>query len=331
MTRHNSSGKKKMKSKILLVGAALCHQFVSAVDFYVSLNGSDNNAGTSAAAAFQTLPKAQQAVRSQLAGAITGNITVHIGPGTYTLTAPLKFTAEDSGKSGFAVNWVGPGALVSGGYLVKGWTAGSNGVYSASTPVGVKSRNLYVNGQASNYARRKIANRKDFTYTSTSMKWTSSAYDWITSTPGIASAEVRFINSFADRYAPIGSAGNKELVMEQNTWYNQIWGYDTVDKPNADFGVWVQNALALLTEGGQFYLDSGAGKVYYKPLSGENMNTIQAYLGVLETLVVIGGTYDKPVHDISFEGISFVSFLQLVIRKHLLIRYRHILHGYSRV
>jgi hypothetical protein len=53
-------------------------------------------------------------------------------------------------------------------------------------------------------------------------------------------------------------------------------GYDTVSKPYADFGVWVQNALPLLTEGGQFCLDLGAGKTYYKPLSGENIETIQA-------------------------------------------------------
>jgi hypothetical protein len=93
----------------------------------------------------------------------------------------------------------------------------------------------------------------------------------------------RFINSFADRYAPIKSAGSRELVMEQNTWFNQIGEYDTVSKPNADFGIWVQNALPLLTEGGQFYLDLGSGKIYYKPLSNENMETIQAYLGVSET------------------------------------------------
>ncbi|KAF2275439.1 pectin lyase-like protein [Westerdykella ornata] len=294
-----------MKSKILLIYAALCSNFVAAVDFYVAPNGSDNGDGTSPTTAFQTLSKAQQAVRKQIASGMQENITVHVGPGTYSLSAPLKFTADDSGKGGFTVHWVGSGALISGGQKVTGWTAGSNGVYSASVPAGLKSRNLYVNGKASNYARKKIANRKDFTYTSTGMKWTSSSYDWITSTPGIAGAELRFLNSFADRYAPIKSAGNRELVMEQNTWYNQLWGYDTVNKNNADFGVWVQNALALLTEGGQFYLDSGAGKVYYKPLSGERMDSIEAYLGVLEALVIFGGTYTNPVHDISFEGISF--------------------------
>jgi hypothetical protein len=296
-----------MMSKILIIFVAFCSRIVAGVDYYVAPDGSDNNAGTSAGAAFQTLPKAQQAVR-QVTQGMTGNITVHVGPGIYTLSAPLKFSAEDSGQGGFTVAWVGQNALISGGRKITGWTAGSNGVYSATVPVGTKSRNLYVNGQASNYARRKI-NRKDFTYTSTSMKWTSGSYDWITSTAGIANAEVRFINSFADRYAPIKSTGNRELVMKQNTWFNQNWGYDTVSKPNADFGVWIQNALALLTEGGQFYLDSGAGKIYYKPLSGENMGSIDTYLGALETLVVLGGSYDSPVHDISFQGLSFVGSL----------------------
>jgi hypothetical protein len=299
-----------MFTKLFLIGAALCNLLTLAADVYVSPTGSDSNAGTSATAAFQTLPKAQQAVRSQLAGTLNGNITVHLGAGTYTLSAPLKFTADDSGKNGFSVNWIGSGALISGGFKVANWTPASSGVFAASVPVGVRSRNLYVNGQASNYARRMI-NRKDFSFTSTSMKWTSGSYDWLTSTPGVANAEVRFINSFADRYAPIKSTGNRELIMEQNTWFNQNWGYDTVSKPNADFGVWVQNALGLLTDGGQFYLDSGAGKVYYKPLAGEAMNSVEAYLGVLETLVVFGGTYANPVHDLSFQNVSFVSPLSL--------------------
>ena len=131
-----------MVSKLLLICAAFCHQLTTAVDFYVSPTGSDSNAGTSATAAFQTLPKAQQAVRSKLAGTLNDNITVHVGSGTYTLSTPLKFTADDSGKGGFSVNWVGSGAVVSGGLRVSNWAAGSNGVYSASVPIDVKSRNL---------------------------------------------------------------------------------------------------------------------------------------------------------------------------------------------
>ncbi len=149
--------------------------------------------------------------------------------------------------------------------------------------------------------------RKDFNYTGTGMAWSSASYDWLLTTPGIENAEVRFLNSFTDRYAPIQAVGDRQLIMKQTSWTNQIWGWDTVNKPYGDFGVWVQNALALLTEGGEFYLDSEGGKVYYKPLDGEEMEHIEAYLAVQEVLLVLGGTYDEPVHDISFQGISFVS------------------------
>jgi hypothetical protein len=255
--------------------SAFAHIFITlgaAADVYVSTTGSDSNDGLTEAKAVASLAKAQQVVRAQITS-MNANITVRIASGTYGLTAPLAFTATDSGKNGFSVNWVGSGAVVSGGRKVTNWTAGANGIYSANVPAGIKSRSFYVNGQASNYARRKIANRKDLSYTTTSIKWSSGAYDWITNTAGIEQAEVRFISSFTDRYAPIQGKGNKELIMKQNSWFNNNWGYDHVAKPNADFGVWVQNALALLTEGGQFYLDSNAGKVYYKPLNGENMAT----------------------------------------------------------
>lgn len=76
--------------------------------------------------------------------------------------------------------------------------------------------------------------------------------------------------------------------------------------PNADFGVWVQNAHALLIEGGEFYLDSAAGVVYYMPLAGQDMTTVQSYLGILEALVVIGGSYDAPAHNIAFTGFDYV-------------------------
>jgi hypothetical protein len=302
-----------MKTTLCFIALAnFLFSHAAAADVYVSTTGSDTNDGLSKAKAVATLTKAQQAVRGQISS-MKANITVYIDPGTYELVAPLVLNAQDSGKNGFAVNWVGSGAVISGGRKLTGWIAGTNGVYSATVPQGTKSRNLYVNGQASNYARRKIANRKDLSFTASSIKWPSGNYDWITSTSGIEQAEVRFINSFTDRYAPIQGKGNKELVMKQDSWFNNNWGYDHVAKPNADFGVWVQNALGLLTEGGQFYLDSNAGKVYYKPLAGENMATADAHLGVLETLVTVGGTYDAPAHDITFQGVSFVSSVPIGI------------------
>ncbi|KAK4212150.1 xylanase A [Rhypophila decipiens] len=288
----------------LLWLTAIFGQHAAAADVFVSPGGADNNAGTSDKP-LKSLPAAQKALRDLLARSPNENITVNLAPGVYPLSAPLVLTEKDSGNNGASVNWVGPGAVISGGIEVTGWTVESNGIYSAKVPVGVKSRNLYVNGKAANLARRKV-NRGDLRYTSTSITWSNSGLDWLSSTKGIDKAEMRWISSFTDRYSPIQSVKNRELVMKQNSWFHNNWGYDHISKPNADFGVWVQNALALLVEGGQFFLDSAAGKVYYKPLAGENIATSKAYLGVLEALVTVGGTsYGSPAQNIYFKDISF--------------------------
>lgn len=294
----------------LLSALSLATSLVSAVDFYVSHSGSDANNGT-LEAPFQSLHQAQSAVRNELGQNPNDNITVYVDDGEYILSEPLNFTSADSGSSDHQVLWTASGsnAVISGGTRITGWTLNdTTGIYSATVPPGMLSRNLYVNGSAANYARRYL-NRTHFQYTRSSITWELPEYDWLMATPDIAGAEIRAINSFTDRYAPIEAVGDRQLVMLQNCWRNQIIGYDTFVQPNADFGFWVQNALSLLSEGGQFYLDSDAGIVYYMPLAGEDMSIVDSYLGTLEALVILGGTYDDPVHDIAFEGLNFVSSL----------------------
>ena len=281
-----------------------------ALDYYVSPTGSDNNSGT-VGSPFLTLSKAQTAVRAAVVNTQAENITVHIADGVYILSDPLLFTAEDSGKNGYTVSWSASGtsALISGGTELTGWALNSTtGIYSTTVPVGTTSRHLYVGGSAAQYARTELA-RSSFTFDNTTIKWTSTANDWLASLLGIENAEIRAINSFTDRYSPIGSASAGQLLMDQPAWVNNIWGYDTISDPYADEGFYIQNALSLLTEANEYFLDSHTGQIYYKPLDGEDMETISTYLGRLETLIAIGGTYDTPAYDIAFQGLNFVSHL----------------------
>lgn len=284
---------------------------VAALDLYVSSAGGTYNADNqpSDGSTFQSLGDAQNAVRSIISKGMTEDITVHIADGTYYLDSPLNFTTADSGHGGHTVLWkaTGSNATISGGMKVTGWTLNkTSGIYRASVPKGTLSRNLYVNGWAAQYARHQL-NRTYFKGTNWTYSWNISEYDWLMTTPGIAGAELRSLESFTDHYAPIEAVdSNRTLIMVQDTWQNQVVGWDTFLAPYADFGLFVQNALALLDEGGEYYLDSENGVVYYMPLEGEDMSTAETYLGLLEAIVVICGTYDNPAHDIDFEGINFV-------------------------
>jgi hypothetical protein len=295
--------------QLVALGCATFSVGSHALDFYVVSSSNPSGDGSSPHNPFSNLVDAQAAVR-KVTGQMSENITVHVADGLYILDAPLNFTSADSGQNGHTVIWqaTGKNATVSGGVQVTDWKLvnGSSNIYSAKVTKGLLSRNLFVNGWAANYARRKVQ-RGDFQFTNTSITWASPQYDWLMTTPGIGNAEIRAINSFTDRYAPIESVGNRSLIMKHNSWANNIIGYDTIPQPNADFGFYVQNVLALLSQGGEYYLDSDAGIVYYVPLASESMDTAETFLGRLEALFVVGGTYNSPAHDISFMGLNFVS------------------------
>ena len=132
-----------------LVTAA--HAAAAPVNFYVSPTGSDSNAGTTLAAPFQTLAKAQTAVRA-VDQATAGAITVNLAGGDYRLSKPLTFTAADSatGTAGDITWKAEPGAfpVVSGGDRITGWklTDTAKNIWTAPAPTGLDTRQLYVNG-----------------------------------------------------------------------------------------------------------------------------------------------------------------------------------------
>ena len=82
--------------------------------FWVSPNGNDNSAGTSAAAPLATLRAAQLALRAAMAagGALTADAVVTVLPGAYFEREALVFTAADSGSGGFQARWECAGAVL---------------------------------------------------------------------------------------------------------------------------------------------------------------------------------------------------------------------------
>ncbi|MFI5823704.1 right-handed parallel beta-helix repeat-containing protein [Streptomyces rishiriensis] len=67
-----------------------------------------------------------------------------------------------------------------------------------------------------------------------------------------------------------------------------------------------ENAHEFLNEPGEFYVDTAAQTVYYKPRSGEDMSTATVQAPTLPTLVEVKGTsLGAPVHDLRFSGITF--------------------------
>jgi hypothetical protein len=81
-------------------------------------------------------------------GNLTGNITVHLRGGTYSITSPLLFTNADSGTNGYSViycSYNNEVPTISGGVQVTGWTLDRGNVYRTSLTRSTKLRSLFVN------------------------------------------------------------------------------------------------------------------------------------------------------------------------------------------
>ncbi|MEV4413837.1 RICIN domain-containing protein [Catellatospora sp. NPDC049609] len=262
-----------------------------------------------------SLAQAQSTVRG-LAPTMSGDIVVQLAGGTYALSAPLTFTSADSGANGYTVFWQaasGARPIIYGGQRVTGWTQvdAAQNIWRAAASAGFDTRQLYVNGRLATRARTQV-NRGDFTMTTSGMTFTNGALAYLNNVAAEDRVELESVNSFTDRYVPVQSISNNVITMEQPAWNNNTFGYDTLSRPFHSGPMYLVNAREFLDAAGEWYLDTAAGQLYYKPLSGENMATVEVQLPRLESLLRVGGTYAAPAHHLSFSGLQFshTSWLQ---------------------
>lgn len=277
-----------------------------AVIIAVSPNGNDAEAGTPKAP-FRTLKRAQRAVRAANAD---HDVVVALADGIYRRTEPLRFAALDGGRNGHTVEWRamdGAHPVISGAMAVGGWRVwdAKREIYVADVPRGVESRQLWVNDELAPMAQMELR-RKDYTFTREGMMPVTGA----AALPKLADAkglELRATGFFTERVSPVERVVDGRLVMKQPAWDNNLWGYDTIEKPfHPELQhLYLANALELLSEPGQWYLDAEEGKLYVRPRAGVDLAKADVELPLLTVLVSISGTLDEPVHDLAFRGIRF--------------------------
>ncbi|HEX4722798.1 MAG TPA: right-handed parallel beta-helix repeat-containing protein [Pseudonocardiaceae bacterium] len=288
------------------------------VSFFVSPTGSDSNSGTSAGSPFQTPQKAQSAVRA-LDQSTAGAITVNLAGGDYRLTAPLAFTAADSGTNG-TITWQaesGTQPVISGGVRVTGWTQfnSAKNIWVASVPSSLSTRQVYVDGVRAARASGVLP----VSVKQTATGYTTSAGDPMASWTNQSSIEFVYkggLGAWTEPRCPVASITSTTITMAQPCWNNSTKRVLRTDGSGRTFELVgrqsvtesptsVENAMPLLTKAGQWYLDSSAHKLFYIPRSGEDLSTADVEAAGLATLMSVTGSTSAQVHNIAFRGIQF--------------------------
>lgn len=256
-----------------------------------------------------SLEGAQAAVRDL--GTASGDITVELADGKYRIDAPLEFRAEDGGSDNATVVWQAAAdatPVISGSTEVTGWTLHDKdkNIYVADTPTGLDSRNLYVNGIAARKAQYAIANNNHITITEAGIELNDDSLDFLANVANQDRLEFESKGDFTNRFSPVASIEDGLVKMQQPAWDNNTWGWDTVQfSLLAPSQYWFNNAYEFIDEVGEWYLDPDKGKLYYKPADDVNPADLNIELPRVELLASIGGTYDEPVRNLEFHGITF--------------------------
>ena len=239
----------------------------------------------------------------------------------------------------------GEQVVISGGIKVEGWTLHdpSLGIYKA--PVDVQhSRQLYVNGRRATRASTTpypSGFRPAFYYLegepqpegiefiptelndarwSDPTTWTNVedieavlVTQWKMMTVPLQAIVPYPSHSTPPTFLPYPSlpaGGNTGLItLQEPAWSNaNVFLQKSTEQP----GLWsfwevtrFENAYQFLDEPGEWYLDSRDGFVYYIPAEGEDIESADVQLPVLETLIEGVGDEDEPLAHLAFEGLTF--------------------------
>ncbi|GGE02521.1 S-layer homology domain-containing protein [Paenibacillus nasutitermitis] len=243
-----------------------------------------------------TLLEARDAARLLIAN-MSSDIEIKLRGGTYSLSDTFELSHADSGKNGYIVSYSAyenEVPVISGGTKVDGWQLYNTelNIYRAPVNSDLNTRQLYVNGQRAVRAKGgelpgSIKTAIGHTTTDLSMQ------NW----RNIDQIEFVYRSNWIESRCTLDSIDGNSITMKSTCWTHLNAGQGNP--------VWIENAYELLDDSGEWYLDPANNYIYYIPKPGEDLETADVVVPVLETLVSGVGTLDNPIENIIFEGLTF--------------------------
>ena len=283
---------KRIVLTLALGSACLCN----AEPYVVSPSGNDANPGT-LEKPFATLQRAQQAVRQKRGD-------VYLRGGTYYLTAPLVFTASDSGTKDDPVvfrNYRDEHPVINGGIRLGDldWKPFREGILQAQVPEDLQTEEIFINGERQILARYPNFDPK------------AKYFD------GFAADAIS--EQRAARWSDPG--GGYYHAMHPAFWGDFTWritGKDASGKPQLEGG-WqnnrgaaaheqvrfVENIFEELDAPGEWFLNSKTHTLYFHPPAGLDLKHAVVEATRLRTLVEFRGDEAHPVKWIMLRGLTF--------------------------
>ena len=270
---------------------ALMSASLSAQTYYVAPNGSDNNSGS--------LKKPLASLEHGLAVAKGMPAKIVVRAGTYYLSEPLVITPESSGTTIDA--YAGEHPVISGGVELKNleWHPYRNGIFMTQFPEGLKTEELFVNGQRQILARYPNfdPSAKYFDGFAPDAISRERAVRWKNPTGGYFHAmHPALWGDFTWRITGKDSKG--EVKLEGGWQNNRSGGAHREIR-------FVENIFEELDAPGEWFLDHQTHTLYYYPPHGLDLSKAKIEATRLRSLVEIRGSEQSSVKNVHLKGLTF--------------------------
>lgn len=289
---------------LLVLAGLFMPSCLRAQTFYASLAGTQNQVCSIQSTC--SLAAAQAAVRAHRdAGATT--LDVVLLDGIYRLSHTIRLDGRDSGAPGHPIRWhasAGARPMLIGSRRVTGTREGSYWVF-ALQPDEAAASSIYLDGQ------RRLP---DATDACPACKVDENGIFNIPPAvmqrlqPGsLANVHVRW----RDFHCRVTALGDDRVSLAQPCWHNTA-----IDSRNdwnvaSPFGKYYHGMdgfdvlRGMPRTPGTYTVDTARHRLYYLPRADESSHAPSIDIPMLESLLIVAGTHEKPVHDLAFEGIGF--------------------------
>ncbi len=286
------------------------------INIYISQTGSDIYGNGSIERPYLTLSKAQDLARSWIRSGTERNINVILRAGTYTLDKTLSFNSADSGNGTGVVTYKAHNneeVILTGAKRVDSWNAYQNGIYYADVGTGYTFSALYEGEARAIKARHP--NRGD--KPSDGYLNTYAQGDDIVSSFVFNNNDFPFVANQNDLQVYLFSGGTEGIyayfshnfpVTVDYTARKVTFETGVTTKNRQAIGVgsryYMLNALEFLDDAGEFYFDSAAGRLYYKPYSEQSIQDNNIFIPYLKTIISVQGRPGLEVKNLAFDGLT---------------------------
>lgn len=272
---------------------------------YVSAQGSDQHAGT-LQRPYRTL---HQAVTK--ASSLKGeNVQIVMRGGVHYLDSTVNITAAQAAFRSLSIApYRQERVTVSGARPVQPvWKTYKGGIWQAHLPLGFAPDRLFINGRAMPMARYP-------NFDSTARVFNGTAADAISAAKvqGWDNPAGGYIHALhagewgGFHYRITGKKNNDQLEMEGG-WQNNR------PSPLHKKFLFVENIFEEVDAPGEWYYDNKSQVLYVFPPKGITLSKASIAAGGLEQLLVLKGTREQPLQNITVTGIRFTQTARTFMR-----------------